>query len=173
MADETKNTGKIIGYVIGGLTVVAILVGLTPDGWLRKMFTPTPTPPGGTGTTGTTGTTGVRGSKYVDSTPDLNYNGENRCVLRNSRGEEITISSAENNELFQRYCRGGNTEPVYLYNNYWYPYRYWYPRYWGRRWYFTGHTGGSGSDGGTGGSGGGTGGGAGNMGGEGTGGGTT
>lgn len=152
MADETKNTGKIIGYVIGGLAVIAILVGLTPDGWLRKMFTTTPTPPGGTGTTGTTGTTGAT------TTPDPNYTGENKCVLRNSNGEEITISSTENNSLFQRYCSGGSTEPVYLYNTYWWPRSYWYPRYYGRRWFFTKPHGGSGGGSGGGGNGGGDGG---------------
>ena len=109
MADDTNNFWKGLGTVVGIIGVIAIIVGIaTPEGWLRKWLVSMKSPNTNPST--------------VSNNPD-----ENKCVLRNALGEEITITSESNSDLFRRYCQQGYTQPYYI-NYYWY-----YPVRWYRR----------------------------------------
>lgn len=150
MSNGTNNFWKGLGIIISIIAGIAILIGVaTPEGWLRKWIAgqaPSSTP--ANGNTGRIITNGYSSSSRSagNNSPD-----ENKCVLRNAMGEEITITSESNNELFRRYCLSGYTQPYY-YNLYWY-----YPVRWFRfgRWH--GHHNG-GTNGGNGGANGGNGG---------------
>jgi hypothetical protein len=132
---ESKSIWRPIGIIAGILAVIAIIVGLFPDGWLRNLWAKitAPSAPSRYSTT-----------RNADGTIATTDSAENKCELRNSRGEVITITSESNNELFKRYCLQGYTQPYYYQLYYYYPVRWWR----GGTWHHT-HSGGT--DGGTGG----------------------
>lgn len=112
--DNGNNFWKGFGIIAGIATGVALLIGIaTPDGWLRKWIAmQSPAKPNAN-------------PSAVSNNPE-----ENKCVLRNARGEEITITSESNSDLFRRYCQQGSTQPYYI-NYYWYrPVRWYYRRGW-------------------------------------------
>lgn len=125
------TTKQILGWSALAVAGIAVIFGLMPDGWLRKLWAKITAP-----------SSPVRySSSRTTDTPAIPE--ENRCVLRNNRGEEITISATQNNELFQRYCREGSAQPILLYNYFYYPVRWWR----GGNWH---HNGGNGNGNGNG-----------------------
>lgn len=124
MADENK-IWKAIAVGAMMFTVITIIVGLSPNGWIRKswnnMF------PSGGRYAGNGATTRTANEPMYDEK-------ENKCVLRNNRGEEITITSDSNNELFRRYCLQGYRQPYYYNYVYYYPVKWWKNKKWNGHW---------------------------------------